>query len=150
MKERLSLNGLNLLDASINSLSKQSWGKPSVKFTRSFLSGHTLEARDKAGIPGKRSDRIQRRMWQGIHGKNVTKDTRKDATKDDKGYKERCHNRCTMCYAQKGVLTLFLWIGYPLCCLVVVILSLLCLKEETSVAQMWDKFFDDTDCLFKK
>ena len=141
---------LNLLDASINSLSKQSWGKPSVKFTRSFLSRHTLEARDKAGIPGKRSHWIQRRMWQGIHGKNVTKDTRKDATKGDKEYKERCHNGCTKYYAQKGALTLFLWIGYPLCCLVVVILSLLCLKEETSVAQMWDKFFDDTDCLFKK
>ena len=137
---------LNLLDASINSLSKQSWGKPSVKFTRSFLSGDTLEARDKAGIPGKRSDRIQRRMWQGIRGKM----SQRYKERCYKGYKERCHNRCTTCYAQKRVLTLFLWIGYPLCCLVVVILSLLCLKEETSVAQMWDKFFDDTDCLFKK
>ena len=53
---------MDLLDASINSLSKKSRGKPSVKFTRSFLSRDTLEARDKAGIPGKRSHWKQGKM----------------------------------------------------------------------------------------
>ena len=85
---------MDLLDASINSLSKQSWGKPSVKFTRSFLSRDTLEARDKAGIPGKRSHQdtkkdVTRDSWekmsQRIQGKvrqRMTRDTRKDVTID--------------------------------------------------------------------